>query len=94
MGKDSAEHVADAGGDGNAALGDEQVNQQRSACIQKADGCLLYTSQPVVSLKMRVDALHPIPQHVTTGNIKTRLMEQVLSLIHIFNITVDSKIIC
>ena len=38
MGKDSAEHIEDAGGDGNAALGDEQVNQQRSACIQKADG--------------------------------------------------------
>ena len=38
VGKDSAEYVEDTGGDGNAALGDEQVNQQRSACIQKADG--------------------------------------------------------
>ncbi len=29
---------------------------------------------------MRVDALHPIPQHVTTGNLKTRLMKQVIQV--------------
>ena len=29
---------------------------------------------------MRIDALHPIPQHVTAGNLKTRLMEQVVQV--------------
>ena len=37
-------------------------------------------TQPVVSLKMRIDALHPIPQHVAAGNLKTRLMEQVIQI--------------
>ena len=41
---------------------------------------LRHHTQPVVSLKMRVDALHPIPQHVTTGNLKTCLMEQVIQV--------------
>ena len=41
---------------------------------------LRHHTQPVVSLKMRIDALHPIPQHVTAGNRKTRLMEQVVQV--------------
>ena len=41
---------------------------------------LRHHTQPVVSLKMRVDDLHPIPQHVTTGNHETRLMKQVVQI--------------
>lgn len=41
---------------------------------------LRHHTQPVVSLKMCVDALHPIPQHVATGNHKTRLVEQVVQV--------------
>ena len=29
---------------------------------------------------MRVDALHPIPQHMAAGNLKTRLMKQVIQV--------------
>ena len=29
---------------------------------------------------MRIDALHPIPQHVAAGNLKTCLMEQVVQI--------------
>lgn len=29
---------------------------------------------------MRVDALHPIPQHVAAGNLKARLVEQVVQV--------------
>ena len=29
---------------------------------------------------MRIDALHPIPQHMAAGNHKTRLMEQVVQV--------------
>ena len=29
---------------------------------------------------MRVDALHPIPQHVAAGNLKTCLMKQVVQI--------------
>ncbi len=29
---------------------------------------------------MRVDALHPTPQHLAAGNLKTRLMEQVVQI--------------
>ena len=41
---------------------------------------LRHHTQPVVSLKMRIDALHPIPQHMAAGNHKTRLMEQVVQV--------------
>ena len=32
---------------------------------------LRHHTQPVIPLKMRIDALHPIPQHVATSNPKT-----------------------